>query len=342
MTSEVCRNTFRAKSRFPIGGNNKLKNNYMPKKETAVANQEEVVTTKVVTLSEADQQALAELREGSGEGDGMSYTFIPEIKIDNNKTEMDINGRNVPVLNAPMWLEKVETGERDQDGQVIYKWEPLLPEINAIVLKVQYQVKEKWDQKAKDATGIGYKFPFFYSRPFDSTQSKLPINIYSQQEIIASLSYDDLKYSQDERFKGNYDLVMIIWLWCEDNTLRVIKNKGSIRGAMFEYFNKFRKPDTMSAHWTKFKAVMTTNAAGLTYNGVELSVNNDIPVELSFNLAKQKELNATLDAIKAQIGQRDEEIAQKKADEQINSMLVEAPADTKKVEDIAVSDVPFN
>lgn len=303
----------------------------MAKKETAVATTEEVKTT---TMSEADQQALAELRGGSGEGETSKFPVVPEIKIDNDESKITVDGREVPVLNKPMWLEKIDAGEVDANGNVVYKWEPLTEELNAVILKVNYQIKKKWK---KDDTS-----PFFYSRPFNSTQSKDLINIYSNKEVIASLSYNDLKFSNDERFKGNYDLVMIIWLWCEDNTLRVIKNKGSVRGAMFDYFKKFRAPDTMSAHWTKFKVVMTTNDAGLTYNGVELSVNNDIPVSLAFNLAKQKELNETLETIKNSIGDRDNEIAQRKVDEEINNMLAAAPEGTKNIDDVKVEDIQFN
>lgn len=288
-------------------------------KEVAVAEQKTAVANV-----DPNAEILAQLRQGSGEGEGTQYPRPAEIRVDNEKTDTDVNGRMVPVLNAPMWTEKVENrdgkGELivDESGRPTWRWENLLEEINAVVLKTQYMIKKKYVKDDPE--------PYFYSRPFNSCGGDGLIDIYSDKNVVASLDYQSLKNS--EQFYGKFDLVMIIYLLCEDGELRIIKNKGTVRSAMFDYFKKFKSPDSITAHWTKFKAVMMTNKAGLTFNGCELSINHDIPVNLTDILAKQKYLNDSLTFVSKTM--------EDKVDDQIKEIMEEKEAE------IAISDIPFS
>jgi hypothetical protein len=302
-------------------------------KEKAVAEEtKEIVTheketTAVATTQDTNAELLAQLRAGSGEGEGNQYPRPAEIRVDNDKTDTDINGRMVPVLNAPMWTEKVEN--RDENGELLvdeagrptWRWEPLTPEINAVVLKTQYMIKKKYVKDDPE--------PYFYSRPFNSCSGGGIIDIYFDKAVVASMDYSELKASG--QFGGKFDLVMVIYLWCEDNELRIIKNKGTVRSAMFDYFKKFKSPDSITAHWTNFKATMMTNAAGLTFNGCELSINHTMPVNLTDILAKQKYLNDSLTFVSKTM--------EEKADDQIKEIM--ESEDQKRIDPI-IDDIPFS
>jgi len=179
-----------------------------------MAKQKETTTDVVVkpeetaiTTNDQNAELLAQLRQGSGEGEGRQFPKPAEIRVDNESTPTDIQGRMVEVLNPPMWCEKVENrneyGEliMDANGRPEWRWEKLTEELNAVVLKTQYMIKKKYVKNDTE--------PYFYSRPFNSCASFDNIDLFCNKEVVASMPYAELKVS--EGYGGKYDLWMIIY-----------------------------------------------------------------------------------------------------------------------------------
>lgn len=238
-----------------------------------------------------DNDVLAKLRQGSGEGSGIDYPFVPLITIDNQKVKEDVNGREVDVLCEPRYQRLDKIGE---DFLRSY-----MDEFKGVVLVVKWQVYNKgaWDATTNSYVDNGA--PQFASRLFSPEvlfgHKTLTIK-YKDSGETEELTYPELKAKfstidgtnpdGSPKKKSLFKLECTMFVKVGDEIVRV-KFKGASRGAVFDY--KFKSGDSISAHQTRFFAEY--NDKPQPHNISKLEVADDGDIDWAQIVADQEEIN---------------------------------------------------
>ena len=219
-----------------------------------------LVNKNAVVTTERDQQ-LAKMRDRSGEGDSKPFPFVPVVEVDNHSEEEMVRGRKVPVLCEPNF---VMTSKNENDE---YIKEPIGDVINGTIILVRYMVEKKWSET--DTT------PYYRSFEFDPAAFQNPdIQVIIKQagEEVFAGSYGEFKAAYAER----YILSAILYVADEiDGKLVRFKLKGVSRSAYWDYAKLFKRPDTVSAHKTKF-SIATVSEGGKNYNHIVFNDEGEI------------------------------------------------------------------
>jgi hypothetical protein len=206
-------------------------------------------------VSTENLEKLKAMREQSGEGQKMSWPFVPVVQVDNHRDDEIVKGKKAQVLCDPNFV----ITNKDKDNN--YADTILGPEFRGSILLIRYIVEKKWQEN--DST------PFFRSFEFDEAafrNKEIKIVITQNKEKIFKGSYAEFKSEFDDRYVLSAMLYTL-----EENTDRIVrfKFKGVNRGAFWEYKDLFGSEDSISAHVTKF-TLATVADGGKNYNHIVL------------------------------------------------------------------------
>jgi len=232
----------------------------------------EIEKTKGTGLSNAE--LIDQLRANSGEQEVPEYPFCPIITVDNHMDKKNVEGEEVDVRCKPGF--NVLTKEA---GEYVVNY--LAEKFSGVILLVRYTVENKYDKNNK--YGIFRSFEFS-AAAFNGAE-KVKINVEGAVEgekEVVELTYADFK----ENYKDRYDLYVITYTLVGEDIKR-FKARGISRSKTWDYLKTFKKPDTISAHFTNFDAVKETEP--MAYNRLEITKGKDV-VDLIDILDKQNKL----------------------------------------------------
>lgn len=255
------------------------------------------------------EEMLQKLKEGSGEGEGPQFNFIPQIEVDNSTEVKTVDGEEVEVLCQPRWkITKMIEGERVT--------EPYHPSFGGVVLVIRYQVMKSYEPKEKQT------LPWFYSNEFSAGafRSNEVIHLKFEDEEVKDLTYQEIK----AQYAGKYTLFASVYIWT-DGAVHKLRLKKSNLTALWTYLKNFKGKDSVSAHPTVFGTIRKKEPK--PYNTAEFKIAEDAPEIDWANIVKtQEELNSLFDSQSQQII------------DAVGGDIVEEGL----IEDIKVDDIPFN
>ena len=243
----------------------------------------EVKKVEETAVATVNSEAIAKLREGSGENNGGDKIFLKIYQPDNTKEKTKMpDGREIDALCAPRWKITSNVDGEYQTSSV--------DSFKGVILKMMWQVenKGKWDQVTN--TYISNNAPFFRSPLMSSSiffgTKMVNIKLLETNEVL-SMTYQELK----NKFGDNFTLTGWTFVLVDGEIVR-LKLNGSSRSAMFDYPKLFKNNDSMSAHVTLFSAEYVDKPQ--PHNVAKFELTSD-PVDIDEVVAFQSMINDMYD-----------------------------------------------